>query len=184
MQAFSFLCAPSAADHRGLARASCGFTAIELVVVMAIVGVLAALAVPSFTPIIERWRVRDAAETLTSTLYLARSEAIKRAGGITIDATGGWNTGWKIAHTQSGVTTDIKTNAVPSRISIAQNNSKTTLYVDRWGMLTESNGGAASSMNFVLYPEGKSQTGAAAIRLCITSGGRIVQVKQGAACPT
>ncbi len=183
MQASIHFCRPFLLPHQRLVRASCGFTAIELVVVMAIVGVLAALAVPSFTPIIERWRVRDAAETLTSTLYLARSEAIKRAGGITIDATGGWNTGWKIVHTQSGVTTDIKTNAVPSRVSITQSNSKTTLYVDRWGMLTESSGGAASSMNFVLYPEGKSQTGAAAIRLCITSGGRVVQVKQGAACP-
>jgi len=152
-------------------------------VTVAIMAILAALAGPSFTPLIERWRVRDTAETLTSTLYLARSEAIKRAGGITIDGTGGWNTGWKITHTQNGVTTDIKVNAAPNKISIAQSNNKTLLYVDRWGMLSESNGGAASAMNFVLYPEGKATTDSAAIRLCTTTGGRIVQVKHGAACP-
>ena len=166
-----------------MAQASHGFTAIELMVVVAIIAILAALAGPSFTPLIERWRVRDAAETLTSTLYLARSEAIKRAGGIAIDATGGWNTGWKVTHTQNGVTTDIKVNAAPTKISIAQSSGKTTLYVARWGMLSESNGGAASAMDFVLYPEGKSATDTAAIRLCNTTGGRIAQVKQGAACP-
>jgi type IV fimbrial biogenesis protein FimT len=53
-------------------------------VVVAIIAVLAALAGPSFTPLIERWRVRDAAETLTSSIYYARSEAIKRGGNIII----------------------------------------------------------------------------------------------------
>lgn len=161
-----------------------GFTAIELMVVVAILAILAALAGPSFTPLIERWRVRDAAEALTSSVYLARSEAIKRGGGITIDATGGWNAGWKVTHTQNSVTTDIKVHDAPTKISIAQSNSKTALYVDRWGMLTESNGGTAVAMNFLLYPDGKSSTDMAAIRLCASPGGRIVQVKQGAACPT
>ena len=74
-------------------RQARGFTLLEVMVVVAIIAVLAALAGPSFTPIIERWRVRSAAEDLTSTFYLARSEAIKRGGGITIDATGGWGQG-------------------------------------------------------------------------------------------
>jgi len=183
MQASSSFRVAGALHIRGFARTSHGFTAIELMVTVAIVAILAALAGPSFTPLIERWRVRDAAETLTSTLYLARSEAIKRAGGITIDATGGWNTGWKITHTQNGVTTDIKVTAAPNKTSIAQSNSKTLLYVDRWGMLSESNGGAANAMDFVLFPEGKTQTDNAALRLCTTIGGRIAQVKHGAACP-
>ncbi len=59
-----------------------GFTTIELMMVVAIMAILVALAGPSFAPLIERWRVRDAAESLTSTLYYARSEAIKRGGRI------------------------------------------------------------------------------------------------------
>lgn len=160
-----------------------GFTAIELMVVVTIIAVLAALAGPSFTPLIERWRVRDAAEALTSSLYLARSEAIKRGGGVTVDATGGWNVGWKVIHTQNGAVTDIQAQPAPTKISITQSNNKTVLYADRWGMLTESSGAAAVAMNFLVYPEGKSQTDIAAIRLCTSASGRIIQVKQGAACP-
>ena len=161
-----------------------GFTAIELMVVMSIVAVLAALAGPSFAPLIERWRVRDAAEGLTSTLYYARSEAIKRGGGIAIDATGGWDQGWKVTHTANAVTTDLKVSTAPPRIAATHSNGKLILYVDRWGMLSETSGGAPSpGMNLLLKPTGKLDTDFSAIRLCIAAGGRIAQMKQGAACP-
>ena len=159
-----------------------GFTAIELMVVVAIVAVLAALAAPSFTPLIERWRVRDAAENLTSTLYFARSEAIKRGGGIAIDGGTGWNEGWKVTHTANSVTTDLKITAAPTRVEAAQSNGKLLLYVDRWGMLSETSCGAPAGMSFLLKPTGKPDTDHSAIRLCVGTGGRIAQMKQGAAC--
>ena len=162
-----------------------GFTLLEVMVVVAIIAVLAALAGPSFIPLIERWRVRSAAEDLTSTLYYARSEAIKRGGGITIDATGGWDQGWKVTHTQGGATTDLQVSTAPSKTAMVQSSNKDKLYVDRWGMLSEAatGGGTPTAMNILLYPAGKSTTDSSAIRLCIAGGGRIAQMKQGAACP-
>lgn len=160
-----------------------GFTAIELMVVVSIVAILAALAAPSFTPLIERWRVRQAAENLTSSLYFARSEAIKRGGGVALDATGGWDQGWKVTHTQNGATTDLQINSAPQKTAIAQNNGKTMLFIDRWGMISETNGGVPAAMAFPIFPTGRTDTDSSALRLCLTSGGRITQMKQGAACP-
>ena len=160
-----------------------GFTAIELLVVVAIVAILAALAAPSFTPPIERWRVRSTAENLASTVYFARSEAIKRGGSIAIDATGGWNTGWKVTHTQNSTKTDLQTISAHSNLAVTQSNAKTKLFVDRWGMLSETDGGAPLAMSFLLKPSGKSDTDSSAIRLCITGGGRIAQKTKGVACP-
>ena len=158
-----------------------GFTAIELMVVVAIVAVLAALAGPSFTPMIERWRVRQTAEALQSSIYLARSEAIKRGGGITIDATGGWDQGWRVTHTQGATTTTLQEVPAPSNVALTQ--AALQLFVDRWGMVSTTNNGAATTTNFLIYPTGKSGS-PNAIRLCISAGGRILQKAAGAACPS
>ena len=162
-----------------------GFTAIELMVVVAIVAVLAALAGPSFTPMIERWRVRQTAEALQSSIYLARSEAIKRGGGITIDATGGWDQGWRVTHTQGATTTPLQEVPAPNQVAFEQqptDKASSKLFVDRWGMVSTTNNGAATTTNFLIYPTGKSGS-PNAIRLCISAGGRILQKAAGAACP-
>lgn len=167
--------------HLGPRSVARGFTLLEVMVVVAILGILAAIAAPSFTPLIERWRVRDAAESLISTLYYARSEAIKNGGGISIDATGGWSAGWQVK--QNGVTEPLKVITASSKTAVTQSNGKFVLYVDRWGMLTETDGGIATGMSIAIYPTDKSDTDSSAIRLCIAIGGRIVQMKKGAVCP-
>jgi len=50
---------------------------------------------------IERWRVREAAESLQATLGYARSEAIRRGGNLRIAkdascASGQWECGWTV----------------------------------------------------------------------------------------
>ena len=55
-----------------------GFTLIEALVVVTIIGILAALTVPAFTKMLERNRLKGAAEAVFNDLQLARTEAIKR----------------------------------------------------------------------------------------------------------
>lgn len=95
-----------------------GFTLVELMIALAIVGVLAAFAVPSMRDMIQAARVRSASSDLYSALVLARSEAIKRRTSVTVapavSATG-WSSGWTV---KAGATTLGSHEALPSDLLV------------------------------------------------------------------
>ncbi len=73
---------------------------MELMVTIAIAGILLGVAIPSFTFIISSNRLTTCANELVTALNLARSEAIKRGQPVTIkrisDTSGDWRSGWTI----------------------------------------------------------------------------------------
>lgn len=88
-----------------------GFTLIELLVAVTIIGILLALAAPSFTKMLERNRLRGAAEQVFTDLQLARTEAIKRNAEVWVtfsDAspTTNWCYGMRVAATCTCTITD------------------------------------------------------------------------------
>ena len=87
---------PSIASQRG-------FTLIELMVVVGIVGVIMLIAAPAYTTLIERTQLKSYANELVASFYVARSEAIKRnspmtlcvsTDGATCTGGGDWEEGW------------------------------------------------------------------------------------------
>ncbi|HJV25675.1 MAG TPA: GspH/FimT family pseudopilin [Aromatoleum sp.] len=63
-------------------RARGGFTLVELIVTMAILGIILAMAVPNLQTFIDKNRVVGAAEAVYGQLQLARTEAIKQSANM------------------------------------------------------------------------------------------------------
>lgn len=170
-----------------------GFTLIELMVVVAIVAILAALAGPSFRDLIDGWRVRAAIEEITNTVYTARSEAIKRGGLVSVAkscSTGNkqeWECGWRIftdANKNGVINTgapnfDELLHAFPSHANVKVNHIANSAFftVDRWGQI---NGAGAGS--FAVTPEPLGVASRHRSVLCISSGGRIKVTKESVTC--
>jgi Tfp pilus assembly protein FimT len=83
---------------------------MELVVVMALLGVLAVLAAPNMSALLTARRLEDAAQRLAGDMALARNEAVKRNAAVLLcpdasittgqcappTATQGWAKGWRV----------------------------------------------------------------------------------------
>ena len=74
-----------------------GFSLIELLFVIAIVAIFAAVAGPSFRDFIAAQRIKTASYDISYTLTYARSEAMKRNSQVVFAPTaGGWQSGWTV----------------------------------------------------------------------------------------
>ncbi|GAC1409601.1 MAG: GspH/FimT family pseudopilin [Burkholderiaceae bacterium] len=80
-----------------LQSSSFGFSLIELLSVIAITAIFAAVAGPSFRDFIAGQRIKAASYDLSYTLTYARSEAIKRNSQVVLaPGAGGWQDGWTV----------------------------------------------------------------------------------------
>jgi type IV fimbrial biogenesis protein FimT len=99
-------------------RRRCGFTIIEVLVTVAVLGVLAALAAPNVATWIRSTRVSTAGSDLYAALILARSEAVKRNTSVDVvpnDASV-WESGWSV---EVGGTVLKRQDAYPGSVDIA-----------------------------------------------------------------
>ena len=89
---------PALGNPSFVAMRATGFTIIELMVAIAVFAILAAIAMPNFSEMIQNQRARGAASDLFGSLLYARSEAIKRNTTVTVARTGAsWDAGWTVS---------------------------------------------------------------------------------------
>jgi type IV fimbrial biogenesis protein FimT len=106
-------------------RRTGGFTLVELVTVVTIIGILAALAVPSLRQLYLTQQIRGAAAELQTSLYYARSEAVKRAADVQVVPTSNdWAQGWTV-QLASGGTVLRKQSALSDQLSSASGSTLT-----------------------------------------------------------
>ena len=81
-----------------------GFTLVEMMIVIGIVAILAAIAAPNMGAMVRKQRIKTAAFDVFASLTFARSEAIKRNTTVTVTPQGGaWGSGWQITDSNGNV---------------------------------------------------------------------------------
>ena len=131
-------------------RAQAGFTAAEILVVITIVGILAAVAIPSMSNLLQTQAVRGASYDLQADLTYARSEAISRSTNVSVvgSSTTDYKQGWSITEA-AGNTTLRSQGSRDAKITFIANMG--TVTYDRTGRVTT---GAAQ---WEIKPTGTSQ---------------------------
>jgi type IV fimbrial biogenesis protein FimT len=173
-----------------------GFTLVEIMISIAVLGVLIAIAIPSFSNTIKRYRINAIRDELTASLQMARSEAIRRGVQIIVmrntancvfdmPDSQDWHCGWRLV-------VDLNNNgSVGASEEIIQNTILQTGY-----MLGHPNAGSPSKIianrwgqfsplanRFVISPIATGVSDPETSTICINSGGRIRYIPDDVDCP-
>ncbi|QHI96626.1 hypothetical protein GT347_00595 [Xylophilus rhododendri] len=161
-------------------KASRGVLLIEILVALAIVAVLGCLVLPAFQQMLREYRLRVAAQDLSSQIAWTRSEALRRSGRVTLRFTplsdcpnglpaGAKYCGWRIYQEADGQL--LHQHLLPRGIHISEVNSAGGDDVNFTGSDMDAIPGLGIK-SFVLSAEGASGDRASRI-LCMSSGGRV-----------
>jgi type IV fimbrial biogenesis protein FimT len=175
-----------------------GFSLIELLITIAIAAIVAGLAAPSFTKLINANRIQTAASGLQGDLMFARTEAVKRGTWVTVcpsadqascSGANTWHTGWIVFYDKSGngvydssVDTILKVRGATSGgvtivASPAPTSSTSEVIFNREGFTTNM-GASQIALTLHTYDNFSNSTRC----VLVGFGGNLSTVSQGSTC--
>ncbi len=171
-----------------------GFSLIELLVVVAMLGVLLALAAPGFQDTIESANTNSQAKNIMSMLNLARSEAVKRGRNVAICASldgldcsaGDWSEGWMV-FVDNNDDADGDTGSVDVGDTIIRvydtlgAGSTLTFTLDLLQYDAQGFSTAGATQTFLLCPLTNNANNARSVEVGVSGRGR--RIENGLVCP-
>lgn len=174
-----------------------GFTLVETMVVVALLSILTALAIPSLQDAMDRYRASAVYDELRSTFVFARSEAIRTRSRVIIQRTAGascatvqeWQCGWSVYVDANGDGVQ-QLNPLPPAVAepplrIVEpltggtivntfKGNQSQIIFDRWGNITP-----LGALRQVIVPRGNINS-LGVKTLCASAGGRFRSIDSNA----
>lgn len=177
-------------EHAGAQRTcrrhrAAGFTLIELMVTLVVLGVVMAIAVPSFTGMINSSRLATQANDLMAGIKIARSEAVRlnrpvtfcgSTNGTTCAAAGSWNQ-WLVMRADGTV---LHTGAINAPIQVW--GDVTALNFRSDGLARNANGTVATTVFRACLPTTRPVENQRAITISGGSRANVTSVNGQGAC--
>jgi len=149
-----------------------GFSVIELMIAILIVGILASLAFPSFVTMMENLKIRTVTESLLAGTQLARAEAVRRNANVefALNPGNGWTVSVGGATIQSRPANETNTQVIAVTVTPA---GATKLTFNSLGRATANADASASITQFAIdstvIPSAKSKD----LQIVIGTGGSV-----------
>lgn len=135
-----------------------GFTATELVVTIAIIGILAAFAMPSMQQLMATQKVRSVSYDLFADLSFARSEAISRGHNVVVQSVTGdanWIKGYTITDTSVAPNLQLRVQGqctLPAAPATCTLTNGINFTADATNLTFDRNGRTAANVSFNIVP--------------------------------
>ena len=152
-------------------RRQAGFTMIELVITIVVVGILAALAIPGFSAWIQNQQIRTGTEGVLNGLQTARAEAVKR--NQLVEFRLGDRTAWEVVLRTTNETLQSRAADEGSRTAVTaiQPDGATTVTFNGMGWVVANEDGSPTISQVDVRSSVLKGTEARPLRVVLTSGG-------------